>query len=51
MKDMIEELEAIVFTAARDWKRPIRIDRDTRDHLVSALTVYRRGDAPLTGNP
>ena len=44
IRNMIEELDAIVFTAARDWKRSVRINKETRDHLVAALSLYQRGD-------
>lgn len=30
-------LENLVFTAARNWIRSVKIDRETRDLLVSAL--------------
>lgn len=34
-----ERLEAIVFTATRDWQRSLKIDRYVRDILVHALKL------------
>lgn len=39
--DAIGELERLVFTAARDWRRTVKIDRSTRDMIVHALKETR----------
>jgi hypothetical protein len=38
-EEIARELERMVFTAAREWTRTVRIDREVRDMLVRALRL------------
>ena len=40
-EDAARALERLIFTAARNWRRSISIDRDARDMLVRALRAQQ----------
>jgi rubrerythrin len=37
IKALVKRLDILIFTAARDWQRSIKINRDERDAIVAAL--------------
>lgn len=48
---MVEDFEKLIFTAARDWHRSVRIDRQERDTIVKALRAYAALGSPVVAEP
>lgn len=37
IRNLVERLEILIFTAAHDWQRSVKIHREERDAIVAAL--------------